>query len=145
MRLVRKVCHRLVLSDLSAGEWDRHQSALGRQWRQQMNSMGKIVAPRLRRNAQTTADRILATVTDEGARSLMQKDMHLVTAALATDLIVVSVDDAARGHFARASGAVDEVKKICWVNPLEDSEEVVAWLENGAPVERRWLLPAFLK
>ncbi len=48
----------------------------------------------------------------------MLKDLRLIEAAIATDKIVISLDDnTARKFFIRAASQVDKLKNIVWVNP----------------------------
>jgi hypothetical protein len=64
----------------------------------------------------------------------MTKDLCLIEAALATDKIVISLDDnTARKFFSEASVKIDELKDIVWVNPDKvDEEQPIEWLRNGA-------------
>jgi len=70
------------------------------------------------------------------AQEAMRKDLLLITAALRTDKVIVSLDDTARTHFAAASRAVGEIRNIVWVNPGITGEEVLTWLQNGAKPEK---------
>jgi len=66
----------------------------------------------------------------------MLKDIHLVEAALACDHVIVSLDEDARRRFARASGQVEELRRVAWVNPARDAADVLDWLRAGARAER---------
>ena len=64
----------------------------------------------------------------------MQKDFHLLDAALATDQTIISLEEIIRGLFARATQRVGEIRDIVWVNPERmEEEEPLVWLQNGAP------------
>ena len=65
-------------------------------------------------------------------KSAMIKDAHLISAAKATDNIVVSLDDNSRRLFAGASKQITDLAGIHWINPNEDYEELITWLEQGA-------------
>ena len=66
-------------------------------------------------------------------RAIVAKDVHLIEAAFATDQLVTSKDESARGGvFKDASDGVVELKQIVWVNPTCDNEEPIEWLRNGA-------------
>src|ERR1700730_3874163 len=86
--VVLKISHRLVMTPPLASEWDAHQSLFAARWRAEMRSRGKIVS--------------LTSVLHESLRSqvpatgAVQKDLHLVEAALGVDRIVLSLDDNAR-------------------------------------------------
>jgi hypothetical protein len=79
-------------------------------------------------------------IVDEGVREAMIKDLILIEAALAADRIVISLDESVRGHFARASHSIDELKNIVWVNPEKQRDRPLWWLQQGAASEKsRWL------
>lgn len=65
----------------------------------------------------------------------MLKDAHLLEAALATDGIVASRDEKARGAFRAASEVVSLLRRVVWVNPDRADESAISWLEAGAPPE----------
>jgi hypothetical protein len=81
--------------------------------------------------------------SDEGAKMyLIRAETAVIEAALATDKIVISLDDnTARKFFSEASVKIDELKDIVWVNPDKvDEEQPIEWLRNGAKVESDRLL-----
>ena len=65
-------------------------------------------------------------------KDAMLKDCHLIESAIATDQRIVSLDDTARDLF-KSELNVHDVNGILWVNPNVDAEQVLVWLENGAP------------
>lgn len=82
-------------------------------------------------------EKMLQTADTDTERDAMGKDIHLICAALATDGVVVSLDDTARDLFARASLGAGEIRRLMWLNPERgDAEWLSEWLEGGAePVE----------
>jgi len=66
----------------------------------------------------------------------------LIEAAIATDRIVISLDDnTARRFFGRVAVQVDELKEIVWVNPAKiEEEKPIEWLEKGAEAQSDRLL-----
>ncbi len=80
--------------------------------------------------------RIEELVTDVRISRIMLKDIHLIEAAVQTDRVVASLDEIARGHFARVSASFDEIDRIVWVNPTRESERLESWLRRGAPENR---------
>jgi hypothetical protein len=110
-----------------ASEWDAHQSLFAARWRAEMRSRGKIVS--------------LTIVLNESLRSqvpatgAVQKDLHLIEAALVTDRIVISLDDNARASFR-----VDAAKEVIWVNPVAEGGHVIYWLNKGASNVEEWKL-----
>ena len=76
---------------------------------------------------------------DRDIRAVM-KDIHLIEAALDTDRTVVSLEKEARRLFAGLAKHARYLKNVIWVNPANDSEKPIAWLEGGAnPEEQRML------
>jgi hypothetical protein len=71
-----------------------------------------------------------------GVAAVIEKDRHLIEAALATDRRVASLDDHVRQHLRDHAAKLSEVQSISWVNPIKCEETRVAWLESGAPDER---------
>jgi hypothetical protein len=61
----------------------------------------------------------------------MEKDCLLIEAALATNRIILSLDETARGHFERSCGKVGELRSIMWANPFRPEEGVVTWIRTG--------------
>lgn len=80
-------------------------------------------------------DKVTNTASDEDEIEVMQKDFHLLQAAIATDQTIISRDETVRGLFAHASQQVGEIRNIIWVNPDRPAEEPIAWLQNGTPPE----------
>ncbi len=100
-----------------------------------MDARKKVV--RIEPSTDASLDRKLARAARGNKLAAMRKDLHLIEAALATDLTVVARDDEVRGLFAKASGRVSELKDIVWVNPDKADESPLTWLKNGAKAESR--------
>jgi hypothetical protein len=146
---VLHICHRMVYSSAIKDEWDRHQSSFARKWRTEMfarKKIDRVVSPE-DDELQEKLDGLTANDTENEAatkdpacldniREAMKKDLHLVEAALATDRIVASLDDAVRDHFKDCSPALGRVKTVIWVNPNQPAEAVLSWLQNGAPLDK---------
>lgn len=75
----------------------------------------------------------LAHVTPDTQRNVVERDAHLIEAAIATDRSVASGDERARSLFRDASKYLLELKQIVWVNPTDGGTNVLAWLRQGAP------------
>ena len=127
--------HSVVMTPEISNEWKRHRSSFARRWRVSMDARKKVY----RVNApadEELHDKIKQTGTNLEESEDMQKDLHLLDAALATDQNIVSLDETIRGYFARAAQHVGEIRDIVWVNPERTKkEEPIVWLQNGAPPE----------
>ena len=142
LKEVRTQDHRVVMTREISDEWKGHQSRFALEWRVSMDARRKInrINPPEYEDIQA---KVTSTVSDENEIEVMEKDFHLLQAALATDQTVISLDETIRGLFKRASQQVGEIRDIIWVNPDRTAEEQpIAWLQNGAPPEPHRRLPA---
>jgi hypothetical protein len=115
-------------------EWNQNQSSFARRWRRSMVARKKVVV--LDRVASEPLRRkVDALAVKEKAREAMMKDIHLIEAALASDLRVASLDEEARGLLTAAAQEIRELKKVVWVNPDKSEEQPIVWLEEGAKAE----------
>jgi hypothetical protein len=145
---VLEICHRAVLTRALETEWNNHTSRFGQAWRGKMERRGKLIRIKSLEDSDLRAkiymaDILLENLT-ENQRSQVKKDIHLIEAALATDKIVVSLDDnTARRFFTLAAQGVEELselKAIAWINPDKPEESSIAWLKGGANPEPERLL-----
>ncbi|MBD2692356.1 hypothetical protein [Anabaena catenula] len=140
---VLDICHQIVMTPAIKAEWDKHQSSYARKWRIQMISRKKwnYLEISINDSLWTEIESIAANVSNKRIAE-MTKDLCLIEAALATDKIVISLDDnTARKFFSEASIKIDKLKDIVWVNPDKvDEEQPIEWLRNGAKVESDRLL-----
>jgi hypothetical protein len=137
---VLDICHRAVLTRDLEIEWNKHNSRFAQAWRGTMERRKKLISinpledPDLRAKIYLI-DVILTDLTDN-QRSDVKKDIRLIEAALATDKIVISLDDnTARKYFTRAAKEVKDLSKlevITWVNPDKPEEKAIEWLRQGA-------------
>ena len=84
--------------------------------------------------------RVLACFPSRDDSDAADKDFYLVQMAIFTDRTVVSLDEAARKLFQRASTTCGELRQIHWANPGLAQEGVVAWLAAGAVPDPERLL-----
>ena len=127
--------HHIVMTPELSEEWNAHQSNFAARWLKSMIARKRFdyITP-----PQDTllSSKIDTTATRERELEAMQKDFHLLQAALATDQTIISLDETIRGLFKRASQQVGEIRGIIWVNPDRTTEEQpILWLQNGAPAE----------
>ncbi|MDJ0733578.1 MAG: hypothetical protein QNJ47_05740 [Nostocaceae cyanobacterium] len=144
LKTVLDICHQIVMTPDIKEEWDKHQSKFARKWRIQMVTKKKFKFLNLSINNELWNQIEKLAKTDK-QRGEMVKDLHLIEAAIATDKIVISLDDnTARKFFSQASQKIDELKNIVWVNPDKIVEETpIDWLKKGAPMENERMLINF--
>jgi hypothetical protein len=133
----------MVWTEAIAAEWGRHASPFAVRWRVQMASTGRIVDVGAERDDELREALDRAAAETE-AGGIMQKDAHLIEAALATERTVTSRDDRARGWFARTVERIPRLARIVWVNPDMPEEEPIAWLRAGAKPERARTLAKYV-
>ena len=135
LQAVLTICHHVVLTPDITQEWNTHQSRFARLWRVSMVARKKIYHADIAID-QELHRKIQSSTVSARAQEAMRKDLLLITAALHTDKMVVSLDDTARAYFAAASKAVGEIRNIVWVNPGITDEAALKWLQNGAKPEK---------
>ena len=108
-------------------EWDKHQSRFALKWRAEMRSREKVV----------DIDEIenLELRTQVKMTKGVEKDLHLVEAALATDTIVVSLDDRAARDLC-----LEATKEVVWVNAAAEGGHAIYWMRVGANPVEKWKL-----
>ncbi|HTA67608.1 MAG TPA: hypothetical protein VK776_05000 [Bryobacteraceae bacterium] len=109
---VLKISHRVVMTVTLAGEWDRHQSLYAARWRAEMRSRKKVVDI-----ADVQNDEVRRQVPESRA---IRKDLHLIEAALATDQIVISLDDRAQTELC-----VEATQEVTWVNAVAEGGHAI--------------------
>jgi hypothetical protein len=135
---VLSICHRIVMTPEIRDEWNKHASRFARSWMSQMIARKKLIAmPTL------PIDSALWNLLEKLAETDKQrgdivKDIHLLEAALATDQIIISLDEqTARKYFTQAAQTIETLQPITWVNPDKiEKEQPIAWLLAGCPNEK---------
>ena len=142
LETILAVCHKVVLTPKQDAEWRNHRSRYTLGWLRQMAARGKW--HRLPEEPNTgLIDRVDALPDDGTADRLeMLKDAHLVEAAMATDGIVLSMDDKMFRRLNRHYTAIGLRQVIAWMNPEAPERACCYWLERGALLEEaRCLAP----
>ncbi len=127
LQVVLRISHRATMTPLLRDEWKRHQSLFARAWLAEMASKAKV-----ENMADVPNEQLRAQAP--GTRSA-QKDLHLVEEALATDKIVISLDDLARTELSVRAAA-----EVMWVHPVDEGGRVIYWLNKGAEPVDEWKL-----
>jgi len=134
-----KVCHRLVMTFEVRQEWKKHRSRFSYSWLASMTARKKVEVcdPNPAVAMTEKLDRIHLT---ENQQAAIQKDAHLLEAALATDATVASLDEEARALLKALSKQWGRIRPIVWVNPAKPEDEGVSWLAAGAPADEERML-----
>ena len=123
-------------------EWQKHASGFSQTWMRRMYAKGKIVGMN-DVGQQILLERVSIAVASDyptEAWPEIEKDFHLVHAALATDRIIISGDRRARDAYQNASRRIRELGPICWVNPAVHGDLLLRWLRGEAEATRHWNL-----
>ena len=143
LEAVREICHKLVMTPEIKEEWNEHQSYFAKRWRSSMAAKKKFI---YRQDIAVDNElwNLIKTYSEtEKQQKAMEKDLLLIEAAIATDKIVISLDEKVKELFVKAAVDIERLKEVAWVNPdVENTEEegAIAWLKNGAEVEPQYLL-----
>lgn len=135
--------HKIVLYPDLQEEWDRHQSNYFIRWRATM--IAKKLFCRIDNvvrlhDLRTQLDTILQSTISENDKKAILKDLHLIEAAIETDKIVLSKDEAARLLFRGVCTTVPDVRRILWGNPVIEQENIEDWITQGfRPAQGRYL------
>jgi hypothetical protein len=98
LNAVYRICHQLVWTPQIGEEWVAHESSFTKKWRAAMERRAKVHIPP-ERNLPCFQKVISAQNATAESKRAMLKDCFLLEAAVATDKLVISCDDKARGHF----------------------------------------------
>ena len=126
--------HTAVFDPKLAEEWSLHETLFSYRWRASMRSRRRIVrlseAPRL-----PWESRLKRVELRPNQRVALEKDLHLIRAAAATDETILSCDRSALALFCQACAGLPDLGRIVWANPDRPEEEVHGWLRAGAKPE----------
>ena len=133
----------VATSSLSAGataplyaEWMKHLSRYSSIWLKSMHARKRFS---MKTPAPHHVGEVRAAINllpDRALRAILEKDRHLLEAAICTDFRLASMDERAR---AAAEGTVSygpHLQDIIWVNPEIESDSPLGWIQAGAPAER---------
>jgi hypothetical protein len=138
LEAMRKARLHAVLSPALREEYGRQvkMSKFFRRWLLWMTAQQRIreVDPPPHRPTRRAAQRRLV----QDRQQAVEKDLHLVSAALASDRRVISGDDRMRDDLATLAVEVRALVRVHWANP--EASGCVTWLSRGALDDRTWML-----
>ena len=107
-----------------------------------MNARRRVDRPSVDHD-QILRQKIVRANPAERPLAAMEKDLHLIEAARATDRRIVSLDDTARRLFSSVSANIGELREILWVNPAIETETPIQWLKEGSPIDEPRMIGSF--
>ncbi|MEL5994596.1 hypothetical protein [Hymenobacter segetis] len=133
--------HYVVLSATQFMEWQKHQSGYSKRWlvRMKAKKLWHILAPEPDSGLAARAKKIACT---EAVRQEILKDLHLLENALTTDKVVLSMETNVFDLFSEHKKVLKVPHPVAWVNPKDDIDACVAWIEAGADVAKARCVPA---
>ena len=111
---VLTICHHAAVTPELHAEWKHHRSRFSLGWRSAMAARRKLdrIVPAPNAELRAYIDR---RITNPDDRAAIEKDLHLVEAALIADKVIVSRDDKARGLFS-----LPMLQTLTWINPTRE-------------------------
>jgi hypothetical protein len=114
-----------------AAEWKRHKSRFATSWRASMTARKRVVwledsaLPSLRKRA--------SKFNEGRCRAVIEKDLHLIEAAIASDRTVLSRDGRAGACFRVFAENESSIRDVAWVCPVQNEAHLHGWLKEGRP------------
>ena len=143
LEAVLSICHKACISADLEVEWDKHQSKYAKIWRTAMTSRRKLIRINLLPREELL-QQIVAFYQDLETSQIIlavEKDFHLVAAAIETDWIIISLDNKMRDILANICDHTPPLTRIMWVDPNE--ADIIDWLRQGASIDKNRQLIAF--
>ncbi len=134
MIALRECKHKVVFSNELWEEWMGNRSGHAWTWMRTMRARKLVVRIAVPTDA-GLREKFNRLAVNVGILDAMNKDIHLLEAALATDKIVASKEVEAHDLFEDVCSRVGEIRDVMWVNPVVEEESCIVWLKQGAPVE----------
>lgn len=145
LKAILGICHRVYLSTELRDEWKRHRSAFAGRWWRQMYARRKVVDREPPSCTAILEDiRSFPSITQSDINAV-EKDIHLIAAALAADQAVLSWDNrvatAIRKVCADTKTLTSKaVAHVLWIDPVTDREALHAWMLEIGPAQPYWQL-----
>lgn len=136
---VLKVCHSVVKVDRIEVEWRRHLSTFSSAWLVAMVNQRKVVSLDDIGFESRLAHTPWKNLVPQELAHIVEKDQHLVAAAVATDKVVSSLDDQARRAFVIVAGKDRSIAGVLWINPVSDAA-LEDWLRGRRTAVAGWSL-----
>lgn len=143
LKAILAICHKVCLSPALSEEWKRHQSRFARRWLTQMYTARKVIAHEPPACHEILADIRTFHAIAQSDIAAVEKDIHLIAAALAADRAVLSWDH--RVAIAIRKVCVDtttitskSVSHVLWIDPIADRDALQARLSENGPAQPSW-------
>ena len=143
LKEILSICHQAVFSLEASDEWKRHRSRFALRWRTAMTARKKLhFLDESCRNDELrgTLEKLWGSERDAPDRwEEVEKDLHLVEAALATDTIVLSLERRIREclEWACRRRGARILREIHWIDPVKNPQRLTRLLKGELPRRSR--------
>lgn len=128
--------HVVTLPPFLREEWERRFPRASHIWLTAMYARRLVHEPELNPN-RGVAGALARLPFHPDIVAIVVKDAHLLEAALATDRIVLSMDETAYYHFCDAAATLSQIRPVMWANPERAADDCITWLTTGAKPETK--------
>jgi hypothetical protein len=140
--------HKVVITEEIKKEWENHQSSFSSEWRIAMTRKNLTFRPENSKlsehiDLKNQIDNTLKTdikFKDSKYYEDVNKDFHLVQAALVSDKLVSSLDDKMKKILTKICDEHTVLKTISWLNPDKQCETTTDWFINGCKTTPDFLI-----
>jgi hypothetical protein len=121
----------LVMTPEIAAEWKRHKSRFATTWRASMTARKRVIW--LKDSALPSLRKRAGKFNESRCRAVIDKDLHLVEAALASHRTIVSRDGRAGACFRLFAKTEASIRDVAWICPVQNEDHLHGWLKQGRP------------
>ena len=145
LKTILAICHRVCLCSELREEWKRHRSGFAQLWWRQMYARRKVVTCDPPSCADILDDIRSSPAITPSEIGAVEKDIHLIAAALATDQTVLSWDNQVSAIIRKVCAddrtvTSKRVANVLWINPVAERNLLHAWLSETGPALPHWRL-----
>jgi predicted nucleic acid-binding protein len=117
---ILNICHSVALNPELRREWQQHQSRFTYKWRASMAAKRKPLHDII-----TTPCVLDLNRFDEKSRAAIEKDLHLLELALATDKEIITLDTALSIALKSQSSGMQLHDRISWIDRIVDRSRLL--------------------
>jgi len=134
----------IIFTDELWTEWNNNHSSFSWDWLTKMNNTGRVT---YLENYKNDGLRNFIGTLMQNQKKVLEKDTHLIEAALASDRRIISFDRKVLGKLPLLLSVLPDISTLYWCNPVLDENSAIQWLKNECPdrVEYHCItLPSFI-
>jgi predicted ABC-class ATPase len=109
--------HKVFFSSAIRDEWNLHQSNFSRTWRANMIARRRVVLKEPNSLA-LLRNLVESSSVDERIKQGINKDLHLIEAAIFADKRLITLDEKLKDHMQLAVATSFEFRQLIWFLPL---------------------------